>query len=104
MAQVVVTFAEANVFGKAPVYAAYGAKTQELSSSGTHAPTTTALASEGDYCRVSNNGSGVIWATAAGAAATATVAGATCYVIGPASSLDIGPCKAGDRASVIDDS
>lgn len=102
MAQVVVTFAQANVFGRAPVFAPRGAKTEELSSSGTHAPTTV-LAAEGDYCRIANNGEGYIWAVV-GNAATATVAGSTCYVVGPGQDLHLGPCSSGDRCSVIDDS
>lgn len=102
MAQVVVTFAQANVFGRAPAYSPYGVKTEELASSGTHAPTT-ALAAEGDFCRVSNNGAGYLWAIV-GSAATATVAGSGCFVVGPGQSIDLGPCAAGHRASVIDDS
>jgi hypothetical protein len=103
MAQVIVTMAQANAGGYAQTYAPMGVKTQELSSSGTHAPTTTAIAADRDFCRVSNNGSGYIWVKV-GPTAIATVAGAECFVVGPASSFDIGPCKAGDRASVIDDS
>ena len=103
MAQIVVTFAQANVYGAAQSYSPAGAKTQELASSGTHAPTTTAIAAQGDFCRISNNGTGYIWA-AVGAGATATNAGAACFMVGPGQSLDLGPCNTGDRASVIDDS
>lgn len=103
MAQVIVTFAQANVFGAANAYSPAGAKTQELASSGTAANTTTALAAANDYARVSNNGTGVIWA-AVGPGSVATVAGVACFSIGAGQTLDLGPCAAGDRASVIDDS
>lgn len=102
MAQVIVTFAQANVFGSAPAYSPKGAKTQELASSGSAANSTT-LAAAGDYARITNSGTGTIWATV-GSGVAATNAGATCFAIGPGQSLDLGPCDAGDRASVIDDS
>lgn len=101
MAQVVVTFAQAGVFGRANAYSPV-ARTEELSSSGTHAPTT-GLANGGDFCRITNNGTGYLWAIVA-PSGTATVAGSGCWMVGPGQSIDLGPCAGGSRCSVIDDS
>lgn len=99
MAQCAVTYTRVDASRNLPVYSRAG-KTEELSTSGT-AATTTATADAGDYCRITNTGSGVMWASCA---TTATVAGATTYIVPAGGTVDIGPLLAGDKASVIDDS
>lgn len=100
MGQVIVTFAAVDNQRTLPAYAARGAKVEELATSGTHARSTV-TADAGDYARIVNNSSGLVWVTFA---ATPTAAVGTTYAIPPNTAADFGPLLAGDKASVIDDS
>lgn len=100
MGQVLITFAKVDNRRGIPAYAPYGATTEEKTTSGT-AGSTTATSAEGDFARITNNSTTLVWA-ATGTAPTAAVG--TTFAIAPNSTLDLGPLPAGHKVSVIDDS
>jgi hypothetical protein len=100
MGQVLVTYGKVDNRRAVPVWAPYGASSEEKTTSGT-AGSTTAVASLGDYVRISNNSSTLVWA-AIGQSPTAAVG--TTFAVLPNTSIDLGPLAAGDKVSVIDDS
>jgi hypothetical protein len=71
-----------------------------MSSSGTSSATSI-TSTEGDVCRIVNNGTGLIWVTFA-AAPTAAVA--TGYAIPAGGTLEVGPMPSTWKVGVIDDS
>lgn len=106
MAQVLVTFSKAMGQGSEgarhaiPVLSAQNITSAELTSSGTSSATSV-TSSEGDVCRIVNNGTTLVWVTF-GAAPTAAVA--TGYAIPGGATLEVGPFPSGWKVGVIDDS
>lgn len=101
MGQVIVTFGRLNMGapgGPAQIIEPNGARSEEVTTSGT-AASTTATAGSGEYALISNNSGGLVWVKFNGTAAV----NAGCPVL-PAGVMAFGPLAAGAVASVVDDS
>jgi hypothetical protein len=108
MGQVIITIGRLNMGapgGSSQIVEPNGARSEEVTTSGT-AASTTISADDGDFAVVSNNSAGLVWVRFDGEDAAvsdgSSVTGS--HPVLPAGVMPFGPLAAGATASVIDDS